>query len=212
MQWGRLITCPNRWLPTPIPPSAPVPPAHALPQWVVSCPNVPCRAALGARWAVFTAIPTRRGTLSQRCLRFHSATTLCKCYNACKVWYPFENSASLANQSPHQPNARETLGFRGKVLVTPQRARLPFENTTSLAKHPEPPALDHSALRDKGTSSASTSPARSWANADPHWGRKRRIGVGERGARAVAPRPHGDEPAPPRRSTRAPGSAPPAWN
>ena len=35
-----------------------------------------------APWAVFTAIPTRRGTLSQRYLRFHSATTLCKRYNA----------------------------------------------------------------------------------------------------------------------------------
>ena len=74
---------------------------------------------------------------------------------------------------------RETLGFRGKVFANhPQQARLPFENTTSLAKHPEPPSLDHSALRDKGTSSASTSPARSWANAGPHWGRKRRVGAG----------------------------------
>ena len=35
-----------------------------------------------APWAVLTAIPTRRGTLSQRYLRFHSATTLCKRYNA----------------------------------------------------------------------------------------------------------------------------------
>ena len=35
-----------------------------------------------APWAVFTAIPTRRIPLSQRCLRFHSATTLCKRYNA----------------------------------------------------------------------------------------------------------------------------------
>ena len=78
--------------------------------------------------SVFTAIP-----------HFRRDTTLCKCYNACKVWYPFENSASLANQSPHQPNARETLGFRGKVFANhPQQARLPFENTTSLAKHPEP--------------------------------------------------------------------------
>ena len=35
-----------------------------------------------APWAVFTVIPTRRGTLSQRYLRFHSATTFCKRYNA----------------------------------------------------------------------------------------------------------------------------------
>ena len=34
---------------------------------------------------------------------------------------------------------RETLGFRGKVFANrPQQARLPFENTTSLAKQPKP--------------------------------------------------------------------------
>ena len=80
--------------------------ANCLPQWVVSCPQCvslesgggagPVLAAIprglrapgsGSRapWAVFTAIPTRRGTLSQRYLRFHSATTLCKRYNTCKV-------------------------------------------------------------------------------------------------------------------------------
>jgi len=67
VHWGRLITYPNGWFPTPIPPSALVPPAHALPQWVVSCPN----AARGAREGhyadeagrVFTGIPP----LSQRC-------------------------------------------------------------------------------------------------------------------------------------------------
>ena len=61
VHWGRLITCPNRWFPTPMPPSSSVPPAHALPQWVVSYSN----AARGAREGhyadeagrVFAAIP-----------------------------------------------------------------------------------------------------------------------------------------------------------
>ena len=119
--------------------------------------------------SVFTAIP-----------HFRRDTTLCKCYNACKVWYPFENSASLANHPRTSPTPEKRWDSGGKFLQPPQRARLPFENTASLAKHPEPPALDHSALRDKGTSSASTSPARSWANADPHWGRKQRVGAGNR--------------------------------
>ena len=38
-----------------------------------------------APWAVFTAVPTRRVPFSQRCLRFHGDTTLCKRYNTCKV-------------------------------------------------------------------------------------------------------------------------------
>ena len=103
MHWGRLITCPNRWFPTPIPPSAPVPPAHALPQWVVSCPNASRWKAEAARcpfWRLYRVASGRPGPgtarhglfsqryrhdgsqLSQRCLRFHSATTLCKRYNA----------------------------------------------------------------------------------------------------------------------------------
>ena len=31
MHWGRLITCPNGWFPTPMPSTAAVPPARALP-------------------------------------------------------------------------------------------------------------------------------------------------------------------------------------
>ncbi len=83
--------------------------------------------------------------------------------------------------TPAPAQRQRNVGIPGESSCNPpQRARLPFENTASLAKHPEPPALDHSALRDKGTSSASTSPARSWANAGPHWGRKQRVGAGNR--------------------------------
>jgi len=44
-----------------MPPSVPVPPAHALPQWVVSCPNA-VRCAREGRYAdeaesVLTAMP-----------------------------------------------------------------------------------------------------------------------------------------------------------
>ena len=49
---------------------------------------------------------------------FHSDTTLCKRYNTCKVWYPFENSTSLARLLP----------------VPARRTRLPFEDSASLAK------------------------------------------------------------------------------
>ena len=82
VHWGRLLTCPNGWFPTPMPSSAPVPPAHALPQWLVSYPN----AARGARGhyadeagRVFAAMPP----LSQG-------------------YRHFENSASLAKRTAHR--------------------------------------------------------------------------------------------------------------
>ena len=49
-----------------------------LPQCGLTCPN----ATRGAREG---AVRARRGLFSQRCLRFHSATTLCKRYNTCEV-------------------------------------------------------------------------------------------------------------------------------
>ena len=104
-----------------------------------SAVGTPCRRAFGpgccALWAVLAAVPTRWAPLSQRYRhggprfhsdasaftgipRFASVITLAKCR------FPFENSASLAKQTP-----------------TPdQGVRLPFENATSLAKQPERPA------------------------------------------------------------------------
>ena len=106
--------------------------------------------------------------------RFASVITLAKC------GIPLKTPLHLQT-TPAPAQRQRNVGIPGESSCNPpQRARLPFENTASLAKHPEPPALDHSALRDKGTSSASTSPARSWANVGPHWGRKQRVGAGNR--------------------------------
>ena len=104
-----------------------------------SAVGTPCRRVFEsgccALWAVLAAVPTRWAPLSQRYRhgephfhsdasaftgvpRFASVITLAKCR------FPFENSASLAKQTP-----------------TPdQGVRLPFENVTSLAKQPERPA------------------------------------------------------------------------
>ena len=68
-----------------MPSSAAVPPAHALPQWVVSYPNgwfpTPMRLAAPGGGAM----PTRRGAFSLRYLDFRSDTTLCKRYHTCEV-------------------------------------------------------------------------------------------------------------------------------
>ena len=76
MHWGRQIAYPNGWFPTPIPPSAPVPPAHALPQWLVSCPNASrwkAEAARGPFWRLYRVAfgrpgpgAARHGLFSQR--------------------------------------------------------------------------------------------------------------------------------------------------
>ena len=144
--WGRLITCPNRWFPTPIPPSAPVPPAHALPQWVVSCPEA-SRCTRSAPWRRRrwpTTAPGRisqrwnRGAASQRCLHLYSDTTLCKCYNACKAWYRFENTTSLANRARVRPTDEASLRERGSHCSTGRvaapRTRLPFGSVVLLAE------------------------------------------------------------------------------
>ena len=79
-------------------------------------------ALFSKRYHTFTGIP-----------HFASVITLAK-------WgIPLKNSASLTNHPAPAQRTRETLGFRGKLLANhPQQARLPFENTTSLAKQPEP--------------------------------------------------------------------------
>ena len=143
------------------------------------------------RRPVFTAIPRSAWADPQGCpvqrLCFHSNTTLSQRYHTLQALQHLQSDGiplktPLHLQTTPAPAQRQrNVGIPGESSCNPpQRARLPFENTTSLAKQPEPPALDHSALRDKGTSSASTSPARSWANVGPHWGRKQRVGAGNR--------------------------------
>ena len=102
------------------------------------------------RRPVFTAIPRsawvtpravpHSGSVFKAIPHFHRDTTLCKCYNACKVWYPFENSASLANQSPHQPNGPEKRwDSEGKSLqTTPNRPDFPLRTRHRLQNSPSP--------------------------------------------------------------------------
>ena len=90
-------------------------------------------------WATPRAVP-HSGSVFRAIPHFHRDTTLCKCYNACKVWYPCENSASLANQSPHQPNGPEKRwDSEGKSLQnTPSRPDFPLRTRHRLQNSPSP--------------------------------------------------------------------------
>ena len=185
VHWGRQIAYSNACFPAPMRLTVL---GGALQPWsrATECGQ---KGAVGAQirpTGIISGADRLRPTHAPLALRFHSDTAIRVGGSA-----GLSRTAALFSERYHTftgipvpataQRTRETLEFRGKVFANhPQQARLPFENTTSLAKHPEPPSLDHSALRDKGTSSASTSPARSWANAGPHWGRKQRIGAGNR--------------------------------
>ena len=119
------LTYPNEWFPTPMPQQdseGPVVEALAAAGRPVVLRNWTDqrRSHSENAWPPGRPSPgsARHGLLSQRCPRFHSDTTLCKRYNTCKVWYPFENSTSLARLLP----------------VPARRTRLPFEDSASLAK------------------------------------------------------------------------------
>ena len=103
------------------------------------------------------------GQFSQRRLRFYSDATLCKRYNACKVWHRFENSTSLAKLPPYPPQGRD---FPLKPRHHLQNC---WRNCPAAKWHGStPPGRGGGAhhLRDER-------PANSSAGTDPHQGRDR---------------------------------------